>query len=325
MHTLQPLVVVAGPTASGKTALAVELARRLDGEVVSADSMQVYLPLRIGTARPTAEEMEGIPHHLLGFLPLCTSYSVAQYAADAHAAIARVGERGRLPILCGGTGLYIQAVTDNLVFPERAGDPALRAALRGRAETEGGEGLLEELRAVDPDTAGRLHPHDIGRIVRALEVYAVTGRTITEQNRLSRRDGLRYRCAGLLLDFRDRQILYDRIGRRVDRMLEQGLLEEAERVLSSEDAPTAMQAIGYKELAPYFRGEIPLSDAVEKLKQETRRYAKRQLSWFRRMPLAPLYVDEMPDGRALAEEAERIVASVLAYERRTPWIPSSNV
>lgn len=153
MHTLQPLVVVAGPTASGKTALAVELARRLDGEVVSADSMQVYLPLRIGTARPTAVEMEGIPHHLLGFLPLCTSYSVAQYAADAHAAIARVGERGRLPILCGGTGLYIQAVTDNLVFPERAGDPALRAALRGRAETEGGEGLLEELRAVDPDTA----------------------------------------------------------------------------------------------------------------------------------------------------------------------------
>ena len=158
MHTLQPLVVVAGPTASGKTALAVELARRLDGEVVSADSMQVYLPLRIGTARPTAEEMEGIPHHLLGFLPLCTSYSVAQYAADAHAAIARVGERGRLPILCGGTGLYIQAVTDNLVFPERAGDPALRAALRGRAETEGGEGLLEELRAVDPDTALPEHP-----------------------------------------------------------------------------------------------------------------------------------------------------------------------
>ena len=248
MHTLQPLVVVAGPTASGKTALAVELARRLDGEVVSADSMQVYLPLRIGTARPTAEEMEGIPHHLLGFLPLCTSYSVAQYAADAHAAIARVGERGRLPILCGGTGLYIQ-VTDNLVFPERAGDPALRAALRGRAETEGGEGLLEELRAVDPDTAGRLHPHDVGRIVRALEVYAVTGRTITEQNRLSRRDGPRYRCAGLLLDFRDRQILYDRIGRRVDRMLEQGLLEEAERVLSS-DGDAGYRIQGTRPLFP---------------------------------------------------------------------------
>lgn len=325
MHMLQPLVVVAGPTASGKTALAVELAGRLDGEVVSADSMQVYEPLRIGTARPTEEEMGGIPHHLLGFLPLEVSYSVAQYAADAHAAIAQVGARGRLPILCGGTGLYIQAVTENLVFPEQAGDPVLRAALRERAETEGGAELLEELRAIDPDTAGRLHPHDIGRIVRALEVYAVTGRTLTEQNRLSRQNGARYRCAGVLLDFRDRQILYDRIGRRVDRMLEQGLLEEAEQVLASENAPTAMQAIGYKELAPFFRGETTLPDAVEKLKQETRRYAKRQLSWFRRMPLKPLYVDDMPDGRSIADQAEQAVAAMLAPERRTPWIPSSNV
>ena len=216
-------------------------------------------------------------------------------------------------------------MTENLVFPEQAGDPVLRAALRERAETEGGAELLEELRAIDPDTAGRLHPHDIGRIVRALEVYAVTGRTLTEQNRLSRQNGARYRCAGVLLDFRDRQILYDRIGRRVDRMLEQGLLEEAEQVLASENAPTAMQAIGYKELAPFFRGETTLPDAVEKLKQETRRYAKRQLSWFRRMPLKPLYVDDMPDGRSIADQAEQAVAAMLAPERRTPWIPSSNV
>lgn len=324
MNSLCPLAVVAGPTASGKTALAVELARRMNGEVVSADSMQVYEPLRIGTARPTPEEMKGVPHHLLGFLPLSASYSVAQYAAAAHAAIAQVTARGRLPILCGGTGLYIQAVTENLVFSEQAGDPDLRAALRERANREGGVGLLEELRRVDPLTAGRLHPHDTGRIVRALEVYAVTGRTLTEQNRLSREGGDRYRTAGILLDFRDRRILYDRIGRRVDRMLEQGLLQEAEQVLSSEQAPTAMQAIGYKELAPYFRGQLSLPEAVEKLKRETRRYAKRQLSWFRRMPLQTLYVDDMPDDRDLIKQAVQVVTAIWDPERRTPWIPLSN-
>lgn len=325
MHTLQPLVVVAGPPLQERRRWRWNWPGDWTVKWCRPIPCRFIYHFGSGTARPTAVEMEGIPHHLLGFLPLCTSYSVAQYAADAHAAIARVGERGRLPILCGGTGLYIQAVTDNLVFPERAGDPALRAALRGRAETEGGEGLLEELRAVDPDTAGRLHPHDIGRIVRALEVYAVTGRTITEQNRLSRRDGPRYRCAGLLLDFRDRQILYDRIGRRVDRMLEQGLLEEAERVLSSEDAPTAMQAIGYKELAPYFRGEIPLSDAVEKLKQETRRVCETAAL------LVPAdAADTVVCGRNGRMEGSRRRGGtdcrrVLAHERRTLWIPSSNV
>lgn len=324
MNSLRPLAVVAGPTASGKTALAVELAKRLNGEVVSADSMQVYELLRIGTARPTEEEMGGVPHHLLGFLPLSVPYSVAQYSADAHAVMAQVEARGRLPILCGGTGLYIQAVTENLVFSEQAGDPDLRAALRERASREGGAVLLEELRRVDPVTAARLHPHDIGRIVRALEVYAVTGRTLTEQNRLSREGGPLYQTAGILLDFRDRQVLYDRINRRVDRMLEQGLLQEAEQVLSSEQAPTAMQAIGYKELAPYFRGEISLPEAVEKLKRETRRYAKRQLSWFRRMPLQTLYVDDMPDGRGLTEQAEQAVTAMLGIERRTSWIPLSN-
>ncbi len=313
MDSRHPLLVVAGPTASGKTALAVELARRLNGEIISGDSMQVYAPLQIGTARPTEEEMGGIPHHLLGFLPLDAAYSVAQYTADAHAAIAAVEGRGHLPILCGGTGLYIQAVTEDLTFPEQAGDPALRARLKERALDEGGSVLLEELRGIDPDTAARLHPNDIGRIVRALEVYAVTGRTITEQNRLSRQGGSRYRPAGILLDFRDRQILYDRIGRRVDRMLEQGLLEEAERALASANAATAMQAIGYKELAPYFSGEIDLESAVDRLKQETRRYAKRQLSWFRRMPLCTLYVDECVDAGVLTDRAEHLIADLLEH------------
>lgn len=288
----QPLVVLAGPTASGKTALAVALAKRLKGEVVSADSMQVYQELRIGTARPLPEEMEGIPHHLLGFLPLEHAYSVAQYAEDARAAIAAVGKQGRLPILCGGTGLYIQAVTDNLHFSEEDRDRTLRELLRSKASREGGGSLLADLRGIDPETADRLHENDIGRIVRALEIYYATGITITEQNRRSRQEESPYRTCMLLLDFHDRQKLYDRINRRVDRMLEEGLLEEARRILAGANASTALQAIGYKELKPYFEGNCSLGAAVENLKRETRRYAKRQLSWFHRLPMHRLYVDE---------------------------------
>ena len=308
MVSKQPLLVLAGPTASGKTDLAVRLAKRLDGEVVSADSMQVYQELRIGTARPLLDELEGVPHHLLGFVPLEQAYSVAQYAEDARGVIASVGKRGKLPILCGGTGLYIQAVTDNLRFSEETGDRALRELLRARAAREGGEPLLADLRGIDPDTAARLHENDIGRIVRALELYYTTGLTITEQNRRSRQEESPYRTCMLLLDFHDRQKLYDRINQRVDRMLEQGLLEEASRVLRGTNASTALQAIGYKELKPYFEGECPLEAAVDNLKRETRRYAKRQLSWFRRLPMHRLYVDE--------DAPEELAAKAVALAER---------
>lgn len=307
-------LAVAGPTASGKSALAIALAKRLDGEVVSADSMQIYDTISIGTARPTTEEMAGVPHHLLGFLPLSSPYSVAQYVNDAKAVITDVTERGKLPILCGGTGLYMQSLIENVTFDEQATkETALRDELRARAEKEGGEALLAQLREVDPITAAKLHPNDLGRIVRALEVYLTTGRTITEQVKASRTEPPFFDTCLLVLDFRDRERLYDRIHRRVDSMVENGLLEEARRVLKSPYAPTAMQAIGYKELRPYFDGELSLEEALDNLKKSTRHYAKRQLSWFRRIPYAQfLYVDEYADITALTD------AAITLTERKIP-------
>lgn len=277
-----PLLAIVGPTASGKTALAVALAKRCGGEVVSADSMQIYRGMEIATAKPTVSERDGVPHHLIDFLPPDAVYSVAQYAKDARRCIREIHVRGRLPILCGGTGLYVDAVLDHLQFPDVETDYALRAELERRADTEGMQRLLEELRTVDPETAAALHPHNRGRVIRALEVYRLTGKTMGEQRRLSRREAAPYRQCCLGLDYRDRQKLYDRIDRRVDAMLQAGLLDECRRALDGGLSDTAAQAIGYKELAPYFAGLLPLEDCVDRLKRATRRYAKRQLTWFRR-------------------------------------------
>lgn len=310
---LIPLPIVAGPTASGKTGLAVALAKRLGGEVVSADSMQVYEELSIGTARPGPQEMQGIPHHLMGFLPLTASYSVAQYVQDAHAVIRDIHIRGRLPIVCGGTGLYIGALADNLQFTPDNPDAALRRELRRRAETEGGAALLKELEAVDPETASRLHENDSGRIIRALELVKSTGLTMSEQLRRSRQQPTPYAACYLLLDARDRQVLYDRIDRRVDCMVENGLLEEAEKALNLTPESTAVQAIGYKELQPYFDGICSLEEALENLKRQTRRYAKRQLSWFRRIDKAHrLYIEDYADVEGLADEAARLLQTHLS-------------
>ena len=288
-----PLVVLAGPTASGKTALAVELCRRFNGEVISADSMQVYATLQVGTARPTEEEMCGIPHHLMGFLPPDASYSVAKYAEAAHTAIREVHSRGKLPLLCGGTGLYIQAVVDNLQYEDQSGDRSVRDELNRRITEEGGEVLLAELAAVDPQTAARLHPNDHGRIVRALELYRTTGQTITQQNEESRRVPSPYTVCGLRLDFHDRAKLYDRIDRRVYGMLEQGLEDEVRWLRSQPNTDTVRQAIGYKEWEPYFSGQASLQEVVSAIQQGSRRYAKRQLSWFRhREGMHPIYVDD---------------------------------
>ncbi len=303
------LPVIAGPTASGKTALSIRLAQHMNGEIVSADSMQVYDGLHIGTARPLADEQQGVPHHLMGFLPLSHAFSVAEYCELAHKTIADIVSRGRMPILCGGTGLYIQAVTENLSFSqENREDRSLREELQKRAEAEGGQALLDELSAVDPETAARLHPHDTGRIIRALELYAVTGRTMSEQNALSRQEESPYKVKMIVLDVRDRDFLYDCINRRVDMMLDEGLIAEAAEILCSPYAPTAMQAIGYKELRPFVDGQISLSQAVENLKQGTRRYAKRQLSWFRRIPEAThLYIDDYADSQQLFLAAKSVI------------------
>lgn len=285
--------IIAGPTASGKTALAVRLAAVIGGEVVSADSMQIYDDVSVGTARPTSDEMNHVPHHLLGFLPLQAKYSVAQYLQDAHAVFADIYSRGSVPVMCGGTGLYIQSFMENRQLFVEEPDPSLREQYMAIINEQGVEILFDRLRKIDPTAAGRLHPNDIHRIIRALEVYDTTGRTITEQTALSLSVPSPYRPCLIVLDFRDRTKLYDRINRRVDVMLKNGLLEEAKRILTTDPEATVTQAIGYKEFAAYFDCKISLGDAADKLRQQTRRYAKRQLSWFRRMKDAQfVYVDD---------------------------------
>ena len=277
------LPIIAGPTASGKTAVAVELALRAGGEVVSADSMQVYRGMDILTAMPTAEEMRGVAHHMLGVFSPRERCTAAAYRERALACIGEIRARGRLPIVCGGTGLYINAITRPLGFAAQ-GDEAIRAELTAIAEAEGGRARLHAMLAqVDPASAARLHPNDVRRIVRALEIYRLTGRTQTEQAALDARRGEGPFDARIYALDWPRDALYARIDRRVDQMIEAGLVDEVRRLMRDEaEFSTAAQAIGYKEIAAALRGEYTLTEAVETLKQATRNYAKRQLTWFRR-------------------------------------------
>ena len=279
------IICIAGPTASGKTALAVELAKELNGEVVSCDSMQVYKRMDIGTAKPTAEEMQGIPHHMLDVAQAWEDFSVSRYCNQAAPIVDDIIAQGKTAIIAGGTGLYMDSLIrgNNFApFPSTG----VREALEARAEAEGIQPLLEELAQVDPESAGRLHPSDRKRIIRALEVYRETGITITEHNRRTREVPPKYRPVWLGLDFSDRAALYRRIDRRVERMLEAGLLDEIRSLLEIgiPETCTAMQAIGYKEFLPVLRGERGLCDAAAEVCQSSRRYAKRQLTWFRRNP-----------------------------------------
>lgn len=307
------VAAVVGATASGKTALAVELARRLNGEVISADSMQIYRGLSIATAKPTAEEMNGIPHHLIDFAELDEEFSVARFCELGHRAIEGVSARGRLPIVCGGTGLYVDSLLNNIIFPDIPSDGALRDRLNSEFDEHGGGALLERLRKADPETAEKLSPADRKRIVRGLEVYELSGTTLSEFNRRSREFPDRYRSCIIGIGYRDRQKLYDRINLRVDMMLRDGLIDEVKGFFYSENAgKTVVQAIGCKELLPYLRGEQTLDEAVEKLKMETRRFAKRQLTWFRRNDkIIWIYADECDSFAELAACAENTVRSEL--------------
>ena len=298
-----PLIVVAGPTASGKTSLGVELAKRLDGEVVSADSMQIYQGMDVASAMPTEDEMQGIPHHMIKFLPQGERYSVAAYCERANQCIADIVSRGKQPILVGGTGLYINSLVDNISFTEEETDLELRSKLNKRLEEEGAEALLQELASVDPESAARLHINDSKRIVRALELYYQTGVTITEQTKLSRQGGSPYNPLIIGLNARDREFLYERINRRVGIMAQNGLVEEAKLCIGSEKG-TAAQAIGHKELMPYFNGEMSLEEALDNLRMQTRRYAKRQLTWFRKDERVNwLYIDDYASFDELADVA----------------------
>jgi tRNA dimethylallyltransferase len=277
------LIVVAGPTASGKTTLAIELAKRLDGEIVSADSMQIYKYMDIGSAKPTAEEQAEIPHHLIDFLEPDAEWSVANYTEAAHKTIAEIAARKKMPVMVGGTGLYINSVVNDVSFGEIDTDYQIREQLQEIADNEGGEKLIEMLREFDPDAAKTLHPNNVRRIIRAIEFYRVTGTPISKHQEMTRQVETRYNPTMFLIDW-DREELYERINLRVDLMIKDGLLDEVKRLMDmgyTKDL-NSMKGIGYKELIDYFNGEYSLDEAINLIKQSSRRYAKRQLTWFRR-------------------------------------------
>lgn len=273
-------VCIVGPTASGKSALAVRIALELDGEVVSADSMQVYRGMDIGTAKPDIEERRGIPHHMIDVADVSEDWSVGRYTQEASKAIDDIFARGRLPVIAGGTGLYIDALVYGWNLGGTVKDEKLRAELEALAQAHGANTLHSKLMEVDPEAAARIHPNNTKRIIRALEVYKLTGKTIAEQGNAEKT----LNPVTLGLNVVPRSALYDRINRRVDRMIEKKLVEEAHLLLSRglSERSTALQAIGYKELLPYFAGKISLKEAVEEIKKNSRNYAKRQLTWFER-------------------------------------------
>lgn len=282
MKNKKRLIAVVGPTASGKTSLSIKLAKKYNGEIVSADSMQIYTGMDIATAKPTKEEMQGIPHHLMNFLSPTQSFSVSEYVELAEIAIDDIISRQKQPILCGGTGLYFRSFVENIKFSEEKPNENLRKELNARYKNEGGDVLLKELAEFDEEMAKTLHPNNGKRIIRAIEIYKTTGITMSEHIKRSKEEPSPYELTAIGITFADRQKLYDRINMRVDIMLRNGLLEEAKKFYGHYKSNTASAAIGYKELKPYLDGEISLGEAVEKLKQETRHYAKRQLTWFRR-------------------------------------------
>ena len=299
------IVVIAGPTASGKTATGVALCQKFNGEVVSADSMQIYRRMTIGTAKPTPEEMQGIPHHMIDVAEPEENWSVARYVEAAAACVEDILARGKLPVIVGGTGLYIDSLLSGRTFAGGPVNETLRQELSERYDEIGAAGLLGELRKIDPERAAKLHPGDKKRIVRALEVFSLTGRTITEHDRRTAALPPRFDSVRYALSFRDRETLYARIRLRVDDMVRRGLFDETRALLEAGVSPdaTAMQAIGYKEAAAALRGECTREEAAEMIKRASTRYAKRQLTWLRRdKELRWIFREDRPDPERAAEE-----------------------
>ncbi len=281
----EKIIAIVGPTASGKTRLSVELAARLGGEILSFDSMQIYRGMDIGTAKPTAEERQGIPHHMIDIADPREDYSVSRFVEEADRILQDILCRGKPVILVGGTGLYIDSLMKGLEFAPYP-QSGVREELTRIAREQGIEVIVERLRAVDPESAERIHPSNQKRVIRALEVYLETGKTMTRHNLETQEKPPKYEPLWIGLDYVNREALYSRINRRVDLMLEQGLLEELQGLLAQgiPENATSMQAIGYKELLGYIRGECTLEEAADLLKQSSRHYAKRQRTWFRRNP-----------------------------------------
>ena len=303
------VISIVGPTASGKTKLAVKLAQKFNGEIVSADSMQIYKGMQIATAKPTFDETEGVKHHLIDFVSPDETYSVAMFVKDASKCIADIYSRGKLPFIVGGTGLYVDSLLNNITFSKEQRDEKLSLELRKIYEEQGVDTLLKMLSEFDIDSANRLKAErNPKRIIRAIEFYKTTGITITEQNEKSKLVKSPYSPVKIGINYKDRAKLYERINKRVDLMLENGLVNEAQDVLSSKLSFTSIKAIGYKELLPYFNGEKTLDECVEKLKMETRRYAKRQITWFKRdLDIDWLYADEYNSFEELLADAVEII------------------
>ncbi len=290
MSEMITVVAIVGPTASGKTALSVELAKRLGGEIISCDSMQIYKGMTVGTAAVTEAEMQGIPHHLIGFASPLKAFSCADYAEMAEKAIEDIHRRGKIPIFCGGTGLYLDTVLKGTRLSEAGRDDEYRNELSAHSPEE----LHRMLSEIDPDSAEKTHQNNVKRVIRALEIHHVTGKTKTEWDKESRSDEARYDVRMIGLDFKDREKLYERINKRVDVMLENGLVDEVKSLDCKEfRESTAAQAIGYKEMLCYLDGSVSLEEAAEEIKKASRNYAKRQLTWFRaNADMGMIYPDE---------------------------------
>jgi tRNA dimethylallyltransferase len=302
-----PLVAVVGPTASGKTKFAIELARNFFGEIVCADSMQIYKELSISTAKPTEAEQKAVPHHLFDIISVRDSYSVAQYAEVAKRTIDEIISRDALPILTGGTGLYIDSVLNNVKFSDDPVDLSLRARLQAEYDELGGEYMLKKMKEFDKTTANSLHPNNNKRIIRAFEIYLSTGKSMSEQIKESKRETSPYKTLIFGLSFKNRDKLYERINQRVDDMVKNGIVDEAKMLYQTANGSTAAQAIGCKEFFPYINGQDSLDSCIENLKQQTRRYAKRQLTWFRRNKnINWFYLDETDFEDAVKSAEEKI-------------------
>ena len=276
------VVVICGPTASGKTSLSIELAKRINGEIISSDSMQIYKNMDIGTAKPTVKEMQGIKHYLLDFVEPNQRYSVAEFKNDAEKAIDEILAKGKTPIVVGGTGLYIDSLIYGIEYPSFELDEEYRKELEELVNKQGLEKLYEKEKKIDPQAMEKISPNDQKRILRVLEIYHATGKTKTEQEKESRKNGVKYDYKVFAINM-DREKLYERINKRVEIMIEKGLIAEVENLLKKYNKfPTAMQGLGYKEVVEYLQGKTTKEEMIEKIKQESRRYAKRQITWFKK-------------------------------------------
>lgn len=307
----QKLICIAGPTASGKTALSIALAKLLDTEIISSDSMQLYRGMNIGTAKPDLNERDGVVHHMFDVAEAGEDFSVARYQQMADACVQDILSRGRIPIVCGGTGLYLDALIDGSTFSGDETNQEAREKYNAIAREQGPHALHELLRAVDPESADRIHENNVKRVVRALEVYDQTGMTIGEMNAKNKRPEPKYDAILFALCPTERQVLYDRIDRRVDQMEQAGLVEEVRCLWESGRLTgTAGQAIGYKELVPYLEGKVPLSDCLDTLKRASRNYAKRQLTWLRRDKRVNwLYYNSAEEFSAILQQATEILTA----------------